>query len=239
MSLHVPREKAPAAFEWRVPQSKNSAPAGESDWAEWTRRIERKRKLLPASVIIAPPEFFPHATFVSFRMDGLEVTEQETVAALARGAAGRQFRSRQSQRLRNHVAILKDIERSLKRGRAIHVSDVIRWYTSISCGLSTSTLSDAAVLRLTELVRRAGSPQFRLRPAVQEIAHLHAQAMSDPVVPSFNGILARLLLRYHLGRCSLPPVILDPIADAPRITDESRLLPRLMELIDSNLPANG
>jgi hypothetical protein len=62
--------------------------------------------------------------------------------------------------------------------------------------------------------------------------------LADPVVPSFNGILARLLLRYHLGRCGLPPVLFAPDLDgAGRLLDEPRLLARLLELIHQSYGA--
>ena len=61
--------------------------------------------------------------------------------------------------------------------------------------------------------------------------------LADPVVPSFNGILARLLLRYHLGRCGLPPVILVPEQDAGRLLDESHLLTRLLDLVHESYAA--
>ena len=59
--------------------------------------------------------------------------------------------------------------------------------------------------RLAALVERMNSPELRLQAGVQQVARLHAQLLADPLVPSFNGILARLLLRYHLGRCGLRP----------------------------------
>jgi hypothetical protein len=46
--------------------------------------------------------------------------------------------------------------------------------------------------------------------------------------------LARLLLRYHLGRCGLPPVVFDADVDGPVLTDEQALLSRLLELIDQS-----
>jgi hypothetical protein len=42
------------------------------------------------------------------------------------------------------------------------------------------------------------------------------------------------MLCYHLGRCGLPPVMFDPVADRPLLTQESALLPRLMDLIDAS-----
>lgn len=86
--------------------------------------------------------------------------------------------------------------------------------------------------RLQAVAGRISSPRLRLQPAIQDVARVHSRLIADPVVPSFNGILARLMLCYHLGRCGLPPVMFDPVADRPLLTEESALLPRLMDLID-------
>jgi hypothetical protein len=88
--------------------------------------------------------------------------------------------------------------------------------------------------RLDQLVRRINSPHLRLQPAITEIARLHAQSLGDPLVPGFNGILVRLLLRYHLGRCGLPPVVFSPEVDQAAIENESILLGRLLEMIDES-----
>src|SRR5687768_2519832 len=158
--------------------------------------------------------------------------ERAPAAALARGGAARAFRSRQQQRVRNHVAILRHLESLLRRGGTLKSPDVVRWYTSVACGLSTTQLDEPTTARLDAVVRQINSPHLRLRPAVQGIARVHRQMLADPVVPSFNGILARLLLRYHLGRCGLPPVLFVPERDATVLLDEQRLLARLLELID-------
>src|SRR5205814_2494563 len=96
-------------------------------------------------------------------------------------------------------------------------------------------------LRIERVVSSINSPQLRLWPAVQEITALHVRLLADPFVPGFNGIMARLLLRYHLGRCGLPPVVFDPDTDRTRFTAEASLLLRILELIlqsyDKNLPA--
>ena len=175
--------------------------------------------------------YLERATYVSFRLDGLQVTEGEVRQALARGAASRTCRSRSAQRARNHVAILRRIESLLRRGRPLRPADVIRWYTSIACGLSSGRIDDHAAARVDHIVDAVNSPQLRVWPAVQEVTALHVRLLTDPFVPGFNGILARLLLRYHLGRCALPPVLFDPEADGPRLTDPSLLIPRLLELI--------
>ena len=90
---------------------------------------------------------------------------------------------------------------------------------------------DAPAVRLEAIVRQVNSPHLRLGPAVQGIARLHHQMLADPVVPSFNGILARLVLRYHLGRCGLPPVLFVPEVDGAVMNDEPRLLARLLERV--------
>jgi hypothetical protein len=137
-------------------------------------------------------------------------------------------------RIRNHVAILHRIERGLHRGESLKTAAVVRWYTLIASGLSITSLDEPTMGRLDQLVRRINSPHLRLQPAVQEIARLHVQSLADPLVPGFNGILVRLLLRYHLGRCGLPPVVFHSETDGPLLTDETTLLARLLELIDES-----
>jgi hypothetical protein len=214
------------------------------DWMAWLRLIERKQRMLarlsPSSNGF-PAQLLGRLTTASFRLEGLDVSDAQVAAALSAAPGRRPFRSRLSQRLRNHVAILRGIQRLVHRGESLKVRSVVRWYTSVSCGLSTASLDDSTMARLDATVRRISSPRLRLQPAVQEMAGLCAQWMNDPLVPSFNGILARLLLHYHLGRCGLPPVLFDPTTDRPLLTDEPRLLSRLMDLIDASysLMLNG
>jgi hypothetical protein len=219
-----------------------SPPAG-IDWPQWSRSTERKRRLAarqqeessPSSrTLLLSDAYFLAATEASFRLDGLDVSPRDLESALSRGWAGKAFRPRQQQRVRNHVAILRRVERLLGRGEALKPAEVVRWYTAVACGLSTTQLDEPTASRLDAIVRQVNSPHLRLCPAVQGIARLHRQMLADPVVPGFNGILARLLLRYHLGRCALPPVIFVPEVDGPGVLlDEKRLLARLLELIDS------
>jgi hypothetical protein len=178
-------------------------------------------------------------TLASFRLEGLDVDDATVLAALNPGVvrSGRDHnhvRSRLSMRIRNHVAILHRIERGLHHGESLKTAAVVRWYTLIASGLSITALDEPTMSRLDQLVRRINSPHLRLQPAVQEIARLHAQSLADPLVPGFNGILARLLLRYHLGRCGLPPVVFHPDTDGSVLTDENTLLGRLLELIDES-----
>ena len=207
------------------------------DWPRWLRVIQRKRRMAtkPDTTRRAAPsaDYFAIATLRSFQLEGIPLNQSEFTHALARGWAGKELHSRTHQRVRNHVAILRRIELSLRAGATITSQTVLRWYTSISCGLSLAALDESSMARLENVVRRINSPQFRLQPAITEIAHLHAQLNSDPLVPSFNGILARLLLQYHLGRCGLPRVVFDANADHTLLKDEPRLLKRILEMVDA------
>ena len=203
-------------------------------------RRTRSNSSRRAAAGLLPPTFFTAVTFASFRLDSIEVTSTEVIDAVSRAAppsgphAHPIVRSRLTQRIRNHISILRHIESSLRHGAILLTETVIRWYTSISYGLSTAPLDEPTILRLDSVVQRVNSPQLRLQPAVTEIAHLHSQLISDPFVPSFNGILARLLLQFHLGRCGLPPVMFNPDADQKLPTHETRLLRRLLEMIEAS-----
>jgi len=175
-------------------------------------------------------------TWSSFILEGIPLAQADVTDAVSHAVVGkplRGFRSRTSQRIRNHVAILRRIEMSLRAGAQLTSQTVLRWYTSISCGLSLAAIDETNMARLDNVVRRINSPQFRLQPAITEIAHVHAQLNADPLVPSFNGILARLLLQYHLGRCGLPRILFDASVDSKLMKDEPRLLKRILELVDS------
>ena len=71
------------------------------------------------------------------------------------------------------------------------------------------------------------------------MAALHVGLLSDPFVPGFNGILARFLLRYHMGRCGMPPVVFDPELDPERLRSPPKLEARLLELIVQSRDGNG
>jgi hypothetical protein len=207
------------------------------DWPRWLRIVQRKRRKAAQRDAprraSPPPHYFAIATLRSFQIEGIPLNQAEFTHAMARGWGGKSLRSRTDQRVRNHVAILRRIELSLKVGATLTSQTVLRWYTLISCGLSLAALDDSTMARLENIVRRINSPQFRLQPAITEIAHVHAQLNSDPLVPSFNGILARLLLQYHLGRCGLPRVVFDPTADSALLNDEPRLLKRILEIVEA------
>jgi hypothetical protein len=205
-------------------------------WGGWLRSLERKRRLLvrnePPRPRPLPQVYFARATYSSFRLDRIDITEREVLASLSSGHQRQSLRSRAAQRIRNHVSILHHIEPSTRLAASLKSPVVMRWYTTLGSGLVTAGLADATVDRLDHVVRQINSPQLRLQAALVDIARLHVQLLADPLVPSFNGILARLLLRYHLGRVGLPPVVFDPEADAPALLDEAMLLRRLLELID-------
>lgn len=181
------------------------------DWPAWVALIERQRRAISrdGSPFFPPQDYFVRATCVSFQLDGIATTEQEVIDALTPGTAQRKFRSRAAQRVRNHVGILLGIERAIRLGISLKVSAVLRWYTSISSGLAAAMPTADRMSRVEQIVNRVNSPQLRLQPALMEIARQYSQVLSDPLFPSFNGILSRLLLRYHLGRCALPYVVLD------------------------------
>jgi hypothetical protein len=199
--------------------------------------MERKKRLMARTHDKTPfADYYYHATYSSFRLEGLDVSEQEVWDALGRSDVKSMLRSRQAQRMRNHAAILHHIETDLRSGLTLRTEGVVRWYTGISGGLSTTALDQAAEARLADVVRRINSPQMRIRAALREIAAAHTRLIAEPLVPAFNGILARLLLRYHLGRCGLPAIILDPEIDR-KTRPLEELVSRLVQLVDESLDA--
>ena len=238
----APRPARPAGASLLTAQATPTGSIPAFDWAHWLRITERRRRLVaqadPRAVKAFWARYYLVATDASFRLDGLDLPGADLAAALDPAGRARAFRSRQQQRVRNHVAILRHLETLLRRGGTLKSADVVRWYTSVASGLSTTQFDEPTAARLDAVVRQINSPHLRLRPAVQGIARLHRQMLADPVVPSFNGILARLLLRYHLGRCGLPPVMFVPEMDKGlNLLDEQRLLYRLLELIDESYAA--
>lgn len=188
------------------------------DFHALAKRIERPhRQALPprngSPFASLPADYFVRATWVSFLLDDIELSQQDVQAALAQGPERRPFRSRQVQRLRNHAAILHHVENYLRRQQPITPAIVVRWYTSISAGLSTAPLDGPTTARLDELIRRLATPPARLSSALEDVTVTYARLLVDPLLPAFNGIVARLLLRYHMGRCGLPAILFDPNRD--------------------------
>lgn len=209
------------------------------DWTALVRSVERKRRLHGRDGDGhdggngVPADYYARATWASFRLEGHDVTLGETREALAPAATPDRpaLRSRQAQRLRTHAAILHHLENDIRQGVPLTTDDVLRWYVGISAGLSTTGLDAAGAARVEDVVRRINSPQMRLQGALYEIASTHVRLLADPLVPSFNGILARLLLRYHLGRCKLPAVVFDPDVDA-RPAGAEGVVRRLVQLLN-------
>jgi hypothetical protein len=212
--------------------------ASEIDWDKWSRHIESRRrrmiKIHASESIFGTRTYLAEATYVSFKLESLDVSEIAVTTALATGLTRRLFRSRQAQRVRNHVASLRAIDSLIDASAPLTPAIFMRWYTSISCGLCPADLAEAAYARLSENIHRVNFPELRLAGAVQEIARLHRGLLMDPIVPSFNGILSRLILRYHLGRCGLPPIFFHPDTPVTALTSERMLLPLIMELIDNS-----
>lgn len=207
------------------------------DWHHWVRVIERKRRLYVqarARQRALPTWFVTEATRTSFGLEKIELSNYDLGNTLAPHESRPPLRSRQRQRARNHMALVQTLDRRVRRREMIKADQVLRWYTSISSGLSTTMPAEPKLLRIESVVRRINSPQLRVQPAVTEIAQLYTEVSADHLVPSFSGILARLLLQVHLGHCGLAPVLLDPAVDA-RHPGETALTPaRLLELIEQS-----
>ncbi len=197
------------------------------------RQIERKRRLFKRHFAENPlPRWlFVRITCTSFRLENLNVSETEATAALERRGPRRALRSPHVLRIRNHAAILKRIERAVRRSFELKLPEVVRWYTSLSSGLSIGSVDGSRARQLQEQLRRINSPRLRVEPAIREAAAVHMELLSDPVFPGFNGLLARLLLEFHLGRCQLPPVTFDPDMDRDRFNGEAAFSARLVERI--------
>jgi hypothetical protein len=216
---------------------KSARPSG-LDWPAWLALLERKRRLVAqnhaVNSLTTSPHYFFLATYSSFRLDGIDVTEEQVIDACAQTAAQRKLRSRADQRVRNHTAILHHIERTLRIGQSLKSAAVVRWYTSISSGLCNSALGSETMSRLEQIARRINAPQLRLQAALREIVATHAALLVDPLFPSFNGILSRLLLRYQLGRCGLPFVVFNPGARVAHSTPQTSLSLQLLTAIDES-----
>jgi hypothetical protein len=197
------------------------------------RELERKRRRLARSgaMVRWPVGLLRELTLSSFRLQEMSVEGAEIDAALFARADQRAMRPRQLLRIRNHIAILRWIERLARGRQPLGLEAVVRWYTSISCGLSIGSMDEARLKRLDQVLRRMNSPKLRLQQALPEIAALHVHLLADPLFPGFNGLLSRLLLQYHLARCKLPPVIFDPQSDPPVVASEALFLARLGELL--------
>jgi len=208
------------------------SPPSPAELGGQLRRLERKRRG-PGTATTRPlaDDFYLAFTCASFRLEQIEIDEPAAAAALRASPRVGQLRPRSQRRIRNHVAILRTIEHAVRRGDVLKADAVVRWYTSIGCGLSITGIEPAAHDRLTRCLDRIHSPQLRLRQALADAAALHVQLVNDPLFPSFNGLIARLLLHLHLRRCGLPGVTLDRPTDATALQVASALEARLAELV--------
>jgi len=205
-------------------------------WHGWIRDVERKRRQIDRAPRPMPWWIYRDSTVSSFRLEGIDASPTDVdAAARASDRTRRGLRSPGRQRVRNHLAALLAIDRQLRGHVALKTDFVVRCYTSLSGGLSTQQLTSNAMQRINSAVGQINSPQLRLQPAVQEIAALHCELLNDDIFPSFNGIIARLLLRSHLGTCALPPVIFDPDADPSCFATPQLLLPRLLQRVQETL----
>ena len=197
------------------------------------RSLERQRRLFARTLAMRtlPRQALVELTLASFRMEQIATDYQEIAHALARTPNCTGLRSPHLLRIRNHIAILLRIDQALARREDLQPMGVLRWYTSLSRGLSIAGVDPSRVDRLAVRLRQINSPALIVQSALPQIAAAHAQLLCDPIFPGFNGILARLLLRYHLGRCLLPPVVFDPDRDRAVALAPGTLLPRLVELL--------
>jgi hypothetical protein len=200
------------------------------------RLIDRGRRSVPRDRWTMPRPFTLDATFASFALEGINLSLGDVTRFVSHRQSVRSFRSRLYQRVRNHVAILHHIERLIARRQPVTVAHTLGWYASLSSGLCTEMPAPAKLQRIESVVARVNSPQLRLHLAMLDAASLYVALLRDELVPGFNGILARLLLHAHLGRCGLLPVILGPALDgdfAGLSTDApARLAERLAEHYD-------
>ena len=81
-----------------------------NDPAAILRRIERKKSILDRAgtfhVRQLPDDYYARITFASFRLEGIDLTDQDVWEALAHQRQRPVLRSRLGQRLRTHAAIL-------------------------------------------------------------------------------------------------------------------------------------
>lgn len=242
MDKHSPQPRPPTRFDWndllrRADQRAGGLGDSEETLSELLRQIERKRKLL---VGISTSwrhslEFHGRSTLVSLRLEGMHISESEVVEALLKGGVRGDLRSRQTQMIRNHVAILLTQDLALQRQIPLSPATVLGWHAALCAGLPTPAMAETTLRRLEHVCRQVNSPPMRLQAAISNIADLHFRLLQDPLVSSFNGVISRLLLHYHLSRCDLPQVIFHQQADRLGFTDEHQLFLRLVVLIAARL----
>lgn len=237
MQKHRSHTRPQSQFTWsdldRHPGEPRGPAPGETDPAGPIRQIERIRQRWQR-----PREdlaFLGKTTLISLRLEGLEAGEGDVIGAMMNGGVRGDLRSRRAQLVRNHVAIQLQVERLLRNAVPLKPSHILSWYASLCSGRPTTGLDAAGLTRLEQVSRQVNSPPLHLQAALSDIATLHADLLHDPLVPSFEGMLARLLLQYHLGRCGLPMILFDTHTDEPRKMDQKRTWSRLIHLLHVRL----
>lgn len=235
--------RPPPRFAWsdldrRPAETGGGALLTEADLTPLIRQIERwrHRHVPPGRADLGS---FGRMAMASLRMDGLQIEESDVVEALLKGGVRGDLRSRRAQFIRNHVAIQLRIERCIRNAAPLRPSDVLTWYALLCSGRPATGIDAAGLARLEQVCRQVNSPPMQLQAAIADIATLHCHMLRDPLVPSFNGILARLILRYHLGRCALPRITLGTDAAGFDGLDPRRLYARLVTLLQQGVIQPG
>ena len=194
-------------------------------WLEKTRdRVRRNSIRVGAS-------FIERSTHSSYQLDGVTLPPGAVREAMNARAGKWAMRPRTAQRIRNHASIQFQIERMLRRRIGLSAGTLVRWYTSLSTGLCGTQMQRSEVERLESVAARVNVTPHRVGAALDQVAALQVELLSEPVVPSFSGIFARLVLHMHLGRCGLPPVVMDSGVDSSVLKQPSRLSTKLAEMV--------
>lgn len=155
--------------------------------AHWRERLEGHARL----------------TAKSLHLDGIPCREERIVDAVLGGGLRGDLRSRPAQLIRNHVAILLRMDLDARHVRPLESSTVLRWYASLCAGLPMPTIDDSRCRRIESVCRQINSPPMQPKPAVEQVFRLYAALLSDPLFPTLNGLMSRLLARCHALRCRL------------------------------------
>ena len=195
-----------AVAERSVPRAASRAPT--------LAAIDRARGRLPRAQWVMPRPFLVDATHASFAIEGIRASLEQVARAVGHQQRVRAFRSPLTHRIRAHAAILRCCERLIASERPLRLDHVVRWYTGLSAGVTSTPIESADVRARVEcVVIRLNAPTSRLANAIGEAVALYHDLLRDPVVPGYNGIVARLMLNLQLGRSGLLPVIVDPAGD--------------------------
>ena len=220
----------PSAIDLRLQRSIN--------WDKAKNRCEAYRRKLddldPFQSVLTSHCFLADATRSSFGLDGMEISANDAIVALDSLSAHKTIRSRMMQRIRNHVAALRTVDARVHHKQQLTTANFMRWYISFGCGLCPSTPDPSGIARIEHQIQQIISPELRFKAAIQQIVKLQITRTVDPLVPSFNGILSRLLLRYHIGRCGLPPIVFPEGTTEKMLTSERKLTNLILECVDSS-----